>query len=93
MWLNLVLLVESYLENCTKDKRKPAHDGICILELSTVLIHDFHYGYELKKYGGKQSYYLLTEIVWLMSLTCIELNNMSLTNNVHSDFYVDFILD
>lgn len=41
----------------------------------------------------KQSYYLLTEIVWLMSLTCIELNNMSLTNNVHSDFYVDFILD
>ena len=47
------MLVESYLENCTKDKRKPAHDGICILELSTVLIHDFHYGYELKKYGGK----------------------------------------
>ena len=32
---------------------KPAYLGICILELSKVLIYEFHYDYFKKKYDNK----------------------------------------
>ena len=41
---------------------KPAHIGMCILELSKVLIYEFHYDYIKKKYDNK-SKLLFTDIV------------------------------
>ena len=31
---------------------KPAYIGICILELSKVLMYEFHYDYSKNKYGN-----------------------------------------
>ena len=33
---------------------KPAYIGMCILELSKVLIYEFHYDYIKSKYGDNQ---------------------------------------
>ena len=33
--------------------KKPAYVGMCILELSKVLMFEFHYGYIKNKYGKK----------------------------------------
>ena len=32
---------------------KPAYNGMCILELSKVLIYEFHYDYIKSEYGNK----------------------------------------
>ena len=32
---------------------KPAHTGMCILELSRVLMYEFHYDYVKNKYDNK----------------------------------------
>ena len=40
---------------------KPAHAGMCILNLSKVLMHEFHYNYIKNKYGNN-SRLLLTDI-------------------------------
>ena len=45
--------------------KKPAYIGMCILELSKVLIYEFHYGYIKSRYANK-SKLLFTDTVSLM---------------------------
>ena len=56
---------------------KPAYNGMCILELSKVLIHEFHYDCIKNKYGNR-SKLLFTDTDSLM----YEINA--------EDFYEDF---
>ena len=56
---------------------KPAYIGMCILELSEVLMHEFHYDY-IKKKRGNNSRLLFTDTDSLMYEIKIE------------DVYADF---
>ena len=42
---------------------KPAYVGMCILDLSEVLMYEFHYDYIKNNYATTQDYYSLTLIV------------------------------
>ena len=49
----------------TSTLNKPAYIGLCILELSKVLMYEFHYDYIRNKYGNN-SKLLLTDTASLM---------------------------
>ena len=38
---------------------QPAYVGICILDLSKVLMYEFYYDYIKNRYGIKQGYYMI----------------------------------
>ena len=57
---NLVAIRKNKL---TLTLSKPACTGMCILELSKVLMHEFHYDYFLKKYGNNSRLFSQTLIV------------------------------
>ena len=59
---DLVAIRES---KATLTSNKPAYVGICILDLSKVLMYEFHYDYIKNKYG-KNSKLLLTDFDSLM---------------------------
>ena len=59
---NLVAIPRSKV---TLTLNKPAYIGMCILELSKVLMHEFHYDYAKNKYGNN-SRLLFTETDSLM---------------------------
>ena len=40
------------LSKVTLALNKPAYAGMCILDLSKVLMHEFHYSYIKNKYGN-----------------------------------------
>ena len=61
---------------------KPAYFGMCILELSKVLMYEFHYDYIKNNYGN-DSRLLFTDTVSLMYEIKIE--------DVYEDFSNDFI--
>ena len=44
---------QSYIKNkVTLNLKKPAHTGMCILELNNVIMYKFHYDYIENKYGN-----------------------------------------
>ena len=45
-------LVAIHKNKVTLMLNKPAYIGVCILELSKVLMHEFHYDYIRNKYGN-----------------------------------------
>ena len=45
-------LVAIYKSKVTLTLNKPAHLGICILDLSKVLMYEFHYDFVKNKYGN-----------------------------------------
>ena len=47
---------------------KPAHVGMCILDLSKVLMYEFHYDCIKINMVRTQDFYSLTLIVWRMKL-------------------------
>ena len=47
----------------TLTHNKPAYVGMCILDLSEVLMYEFHYDYIKNNYATTQDYYSLTLIV------------------------------
>ena len=49
---NLVAIRKSKL---ALNLNKPAHTGMCILELSKVLMYEFHYDYIKKKFENKST--------------------------------------
>ena len=57
---NLVVIRKKKL---TLTLSQPACTGMCILELSKVLMHEFHYDYFLKKYGNNSRLFSQTLIV------------------------------
>ena len=57
---NLVAIRKNKL---TLTLSKPACTGMCILELSKVLMHEFHYDYIKKKYGNNSRLFSQTLIV------------------------------
>ena len=58
-------LVAIRKSKATLTSNKPAYVGICILDLSKVLMYEFHYDYIKNKYG-KNSKLLLTDFDSLM---------------------------
>ena len=54
--------------NYIKKLKNPASFGMCILNLSIVLMYNFHYDYIKNNYGAAQDYYLLILIVWFTKL-------------------------
>ena len=56
---DLVVIVKNKI---TLTLNKPAYIGMCILELSKVLMHKFHYDYMKNKYGNK-SRLLFTDLI------------------------------
>ena len=55
--LHATQIFENYLVAIHKNKvtltlNKPAYIGICILEISKVLMYEFHYDYIKNKYGN-----------------------------------------
>ena len=49
----------------TLKPNKPAYVEMCVLDLSKVLMYEFHYDYIENKNGNNQCYYWLILIVWL----------------------------
>ena len=47
---------------------KPAYIGMCILDISKVLMHEFHYDYNKNKYGNNSNSYSQTLTVKFMEL-------------------------
>ena len=47
---------------------KPAYIGMCILDISKVLMYEFHYDYTKNKYGNNSNSYSQTLIVKFMEL-------------------------
>ena len=45
------------------DNNEPAYIGMCILELSKVLMYEFHYDYIKSKYNNKSNYHSQTLMV------------------------------
>ena len=58
-------LVAIYKNKVTLRLKKPAYIGVCILELSKVLMYEFHYDY-IKNKNGNNSKLLLTDTDSLM---------------------------
>ena len=56
---DLVVIVKNKI---TLTLNKPAYIGMCILELSKVLMYKFHYDYMKNKYGNK-SRLLFTDLI------------------------------
>ena len=56
---DLVAIVKNKI---TLTLNKPAYIGMCILELSKVLMYKFHYDYMKNKYGNK-SRLLFTDLI------------------------------
>ena len=50
-------LVAVYRIKETLTLYRPAYVGMCLLELSELLMYDFQYNYIRKKYGDKAKYY------------------------------------
>ena len=57
---DLVVIVKNKI---TLTLNKPAYIGMCILELSKVLMYKFHYDYMKNKYGNK-SRLLFTDLIF-----------------------------
>ena len=55
--------VEIHKNKVTLTISKPTYVGMCILELSKVLMYEFHYDYIKNKLVTTQGYYSLTLIV------------------------------
>ena len=55
--------VEIHKNKVTLTVNKPTYVGMCILELSKVLMYEFHYDYIKNKLATTQGYYSLTLIV------------------------------
>ena len=62
---NLVAIAKTKLRLKLK---KPAYRGMCILELSKVLMYEFHYNYIKINMKTIQDYYLQTLILLYMNL-------------------------
>ena len=46
-------LLAIHMKKTSLTMNKPVYLGMCILDLSKTLMHDFHYNYIKKKYGDK----------------------------------------
>ena len=64
---------------------KPSYVGMCILDLSKVLMYDFHYNFIKKKYGGDSAGQLAKLLFTDTGSLCYHIR----TDDAYGDFYQD----